>query len=316
MRLGLTIDSACDLPASFIDKHKIVVIPINIQTAEQTVQDARDESATQKFYASGILARDYGVLSQAYDESQISQFFLENVVQNFDFNLVQTIMQSRSPIFDNASRAAHKVLSEYRSIRAKEHKKPFSMRVVDTGTMFTGQGVIAAETVRIALSNLSRSEMRRRVELLASQTYAYAVMPDISYVRERARRRGDKSISFVSAFIGKAMNISPILCAHQGETFPVAKIRGFENAVKYLCDYIEKRIYSGLISPYIMISYAGNVADIDHIAGIDRLKNVAKANNIQVLSTVMSITAGANLGAGTLSIAICDKPHKFADIAA
>ncbi len=315
MRLGLTIDSACDLPSSFIERHKIVVIPIKIETGKQILLDTRDEAATQAFYRSGILKQNAGVRSTALTEDEITQLFKEQVVQQFDFNLVQTITQSRSLIFANASQAAHRILSEYRSIRDAQHKKPFSVRVVDTHNMFAGQAVIAAETVRLALSNLSRSDLRRRVELLASQAYCYAVLPDLAYARERGKLRGDKSISFLGALIGKALSISPILCVHQGKTFPVAKTRGYEQSIEYLLRYVEQRIYKGLISPYIVMSYAGDIHDLNYLPGIERLERLAQANNLRILRTVMSMTAGANLGAGAFGIAFCDSPHQFSDFA-
>lgn len=312
MRIGLTVDSACDLPWSFVEQNNIFILPISVRINDQLVEDTRDPGKTVEFYRSGLLSKGHDVESIPYTVEQIRQLFLDKVVVDYDFAFIQTITRTRSPIYENAYEAMHLILGEYRQRRqAAGITRPFSMRVVDSRSMFAGQGVIAAETMRLIKANTPKNELRTRVESLSANTYGYAVPPDVYYLRERARKKGDNSVSFVSALLGKALDIAPIICAHKGETFPVAKVRGFEAGVQRVFEYAVQRIEQGLLSPYICISYAGDESIIPQLPGFDRLAKVAGAHNVELLTSMMSTTGGANVGPGTLSLALIAEPHSF-----
>lgn len=312
MRFGLTVDSACDLPWSFVEENNIFILPISVNINGQLIEDVRDPEQTLNFYRSGLLTRGHDVESIPYSTEQIRALFLDQVVVNYDFAFIQTITKSRSPIYEHSYQAMQRILGEYRQRReAAGVSGPFSMRVVDTRTLFSGQGVIAAETMRMIKAEVPRNELRTRVEALTKQTYGYAVVPDVYYVRERARKKGDNSVSFVGALIGRALDIAPILCGHDGDTFPVAKMRGFEPAVQRLFDYAEERITHGLLSPYVCVSYAGAEDDIPHLPGYDRLAKVAREHKVQLLPSMMSTTGGGNMGPGTVSLALISEPHDF-----
>ena len=50
MRTGIVIDSACDLPQSFLDAHHIHLLPILLCRGETQLPDQRDPEATLAFY--------------------------------------------------------------------------------------------------------------------------------------------------------------------------------------------------------------------------------------------------------------------------
>ena len=190
MRFGLIVDSACDLPWQFLEKYKIRILPISVRIDGELIEDRRDPQQTSLFYRSGLLAKGHDVESVPYTVEQIRALFLEQVVVDYDFALVQTITQTRSPIYAHASQAMQRIMAEYRQYReAAGVAGSFSMRVLDTRNLFAGQGVIAAETLRLVESEVPRSELRSRIEALTRRTYGFAVVPDVYYVRERAQER-------------------------------------------------------------------------------------------------------------------------------
>lgn len=312
MRYGLSVDLTCDLPWDFIKKNNIFVLPISIRINGRLYEDTRDPKRTLEFYRSGVLNKNHDAESIPYTTEQIKALFLDQVIINYDFAFIQTVTRTRSPIYENAYAAMHEILGEYRERRREAGiDSPFAMRVIDTRTLFAGQGVIAAETIRIINEGVERGELRKRVEALTRNTYGYAVAPDVYYIRERARKKGDSSVGFVSAVLGKALDIAPILCGHNGETYPVAKVRGFENAVQRLFSYAEERIRKGLLAPYINISYAGEEDVIQQLPGFGHLAAVAQEHGVEVLTSIMSTTGGTNVGPGTVSLALIAEPHEF-----
>ncbi len=55
MRIGVVVDSACDLPKSFIEENNIVVMPIAVRVGDRVYDDRRDPRATWDFYACHLL---------------------------------------------------------------------------------------------------------------------------------------------------------------------------------------------------------------------------------------------------------------------
>src|SRR3546814_10173582 len=49
MRIGLVVDSACDLPKDFIERHSIEILPIAVRIDGTTQVDYRDQAAPLAF---------------------------------------------------------------------------------------------------------------------------------------------------------------------------------------------------------------------------------------------------------------------------
>lgn len=312
MRIGLVVDSACDLPKSFIEQNQIEILPISVRIDGQMFVDDRDRSRTADFYKahSGDKGHDAETLPFTVDE--IKDLFLSRLVVDFDYVLVQTIMQSRSPIFDNATKASFAILNGYKEVRKKaDVEGPFALRVMDTQQIFCGQGVIAAETMRLINEGMPVNQIRQEINDLAPCVYSYATFPDIYYVRERARKKGDHSISWLGATLGTALNIKPIIRGYQGNTEPVAKLRGFEHAVESLFAQAVSQIKRGLLAPYLCVSFAGELEKISELPGYSELEVAANQNAVTLLPSVMSMTGAVNTGPGTVCIGYAADTHEF-----
>ena len=51
MRIGIVVDSACDLPRDFLDKHGVLVMPITLRIGDALIEDHRHPEEKQAFYA-------------------------------------------------------------------------------------------------------------------------------------------------------------------------------------------------------------------------------------------------------------------------
>lgn len=303
MRIGLVVDSGCDLPKSFIDEHGILILPVSIRLGDNVIVDTRDPEQTRQFYAGDAVKEAHDSESIPFTVEQIKQLFLEKVVVDFDYALVETVPKSRSQIFTNATEASHAILREYKPIRKEAGVEgPFALRVTDSQTLFAGQGALAAETIRLIDSGMKITEIRQSVEVLASKATGYAVVPDIYYLHKRAKKRGDKSVSWAGAIMGNALDIKPILCARGDETFPVAKVRGFEAGVEAIFQHAVRAIEKGLMAPVVCVSYAGDETRITSMPGFDKLAAAARAHDVQLLTSPMGLTGAVNIGPGALSV--------------
>jgi fatty acid-binding protein DegV len=223
MQVGLLVDSACDLPYSFIRDNDIFILPITVHLDGETIVDDHDPDRVREVYRSGLLSRGHAADTEPYSTEQIHQLPLEKVVTHYDFAFLETVAASRSNIFANATEAMNRTMTDYRPYRKEAGREgAFSMRVVDSGTIFAAQGVLAAHTIHLIKQGIPKQELRRQVSDFRQYIYGALVPRDIYYIRKRARARGDKSVSGLTAFLSKTLNINPVVWA-QGADSQAAK---------------------------------------------------------------------------------------------
>ncbi|GAB3265273.1 DegV family protein [Chitinimonas naiadis] len=304
MRIGIVTDSSCDLPRSFLDQHHIVIMPVTIHSPKGDFVDTRMPAATLDFYRDVLAGHEADVSSSAFSVDQVRELFLQRLILEFDYVFCITVMASRSLIFENATHASLRILSDYRPIREQAGvKTPFSLRVFDSNQLFTGQGLIVAEVARLAAAEVSSLDIIRHIDTLTRHTQAFLVPAGLTQLRNQARKRGDKSVGFLSYALGSALDIKPIVRAYQGDTQPVGKVRGFGAGCNKLFDKAITQMQGGLLAPVVCVSYGGDTAEVEKMPAYRALLQEASRHRVQVLLSEMGTPAGVNIGAGALSLA-------------
>jgi DegV family protein with EDD domain len=297
----LIVDAGCDLPDNLIKKHQVKIIPVGIRVGDKTIYDVRDPQQTEAFYVTKALERGEDVDTSVPDEKRIKLILTSVEQEGHEYALGQIITRRRSPTYE----VTDKLTNELRGTA----KTNFAIQ--DSKTLFSGQGALAAYTIALQSKGITGAKLRRAVEQMSHNVRAYTVIRDPAYLRERARRKGDKTVSAFAALVGKALNICPIAMFEDGESFMVAKKSGFEKSVDLLCKNFVKQIRKELLSPYIIVSYAGDLNDIQTMPAIVDLAEVAQQNKGRVLFCTMSLAGGVNLGPGSLAIGACTPKFEF-----
>lgn len=150
IRIGIVVDSACDLPPAWLEAHNVKLLPVTVRIGETRFVDLRDERATLDFVEAHVAERGHMAETAAYPSEQIKALFLDELVVDYDYVFCLTITRSRSQIHDNATHASFAILNEYKPIRAAAgHTTPFALRIVDSQQVFAGQGILPVEAVRL-----------------------------------------------------------------------------------------------------------------------------------------------------------------------
>ncbi len=312
MRIGIVVDSACDLPQDFIQQNNLVVLPITVRIGEAVLADHRDEEATLSFLQAHVAERGHEAETTPFTVNQIRDLFLQRLVIDYDHVFCLTISKLRSQIFENATQASFAILNDYKPVRqAAGHTSPFALRVIDTLNLFAGQGVTAVEAVRMRAAEANVAQIRARLEELAENTYGYMIPRDLYYLRARARSKGDRSVGLLSAALGSALDIKPVLRAYRGVTEPVAKLKGFEPATQKLFEFTARKVAEGLMTPTVCVGYGGELSELHALPGYDTLRQACAAHGVQMLESVMSLTGMVNVGKGAVAVGFAATPHNF-----
>ena len=313
MRIGIVVDSACDVPTEFIERENVTILPVTVQIGQAVLADHRDEQATLNFLHDHVAKHGIDAETTPFTVQQVHDLFLSELVLDYDYVFCITTTRTRSGIHDNAQQASYTILNDYKPVRqAAGNNTPFSLRVIDSQNVFAAVGVLAIEAARLREAGEAPPKIRERLEELALNTHGYMVPPDLYYLRNRARTKGDRSVSLFSAALGTALDIKPILHCHRGETAPAGKIKGFETAVQKLFDFTVQRIHAGLMTPTLCVSYGGELAELRALPGYARLRETCAANSIELFESVMSLTGMVNVGKGAIVLGFAAPPHTFA----
>lgn len=310
-KIGIVVDAACDLPRNFLQQHGLEIMPINMQFGTMNFKDVRDPEQTMEFYRRYVAEKELEITTAPLSVKAIKDWFLDQLVLKYDRVLVITVSSSRSPVFENATKASFMILSGYKERRkAAGMEEQFALRVLDSKTLFTGQGVVVYEALRLLAggqAEVAFDRLRQHVENFSQDVHAYLVPQDLYYVRARAHQKGDNSIGWFKYQMGTMLDIKPILKAYRGETDAVATVRGFDGAIKKLFEMATAAIEKGLLTKVVCMSYAGNPEDVKSFPGYDEFLKVAHAHKVETLLSVMSTVAGIHVGPGAFSLAYAAK---------
>lgn len=303
MRIGLVVDSACDLPLEYLQQN-FTTLPITVKIGNAVLADQRNEQATLEFLDAQSTDAIATAETQPFTVQQVQDLFLRKLVIDYDYVFCMTITKSRSPVYDNAQQASFAILNDYKGPRGDAGiTTPFALRVIDTQSVFAGQAVCAVESVRLRDASEGAPKMRARIEQVALATQAYMVPRDLNYLRSRTRHRGDRSVSFLSAALGSALDIKPVLHCNRGETGPVAKLKGFDNSAEKLFGFAARRVRQGkLMTPTLTMSYGGKLEEMRALPGYADLIETCRQHHVEVFEAMMSLTGMVNVGRGSLTL--------------
>lgn len=311
-RVGVVVDSVCELPPEFQREHPLVTLPTRVQIGGRVFDDVRDPDEMARFYREH-LANSHTAETAAVSAGEIEELFLQRLVIDYDYVLCMTTASARSPTYANAQKAALGILSRYQAVRAAAGVQgPFALRVMDTQNLFGAQGVLAAEALRLIAAGTEPARVREHVDALVDKAYCYLLPNSLYHIRNRAARKGDRSLGWLQYMVGSALDIKPLLRGHRNETLPVAKLRHFNEGAQRLFGFLGERLRAGLLVPVVCVSFAGPLESLHALPGYAEFSAAAAASGVRVHESQFGITAAIHVGEGSLSVGFCAPPHEFA----
>ena len=292
MKTAVVIDSACDLPADYIDKHHLYLLPNKLIAGNQSLIDNRDVNLTLAFYHHyAAQPRNLATRTQPCSASAIAELFLKRLVIAYDRAILITISQTRSQLFQNATEASFAIVRGYRERRQRAGlNTPFQLSVLDSRTVFAGQAVLAHEVVRLLQNpELPFGELRRLAEAFRRYIRCYILLDDLAHIDHQASEKGEHRIGFLDYHFSAWFGIKPVARFANGETELLLKARGFERALAGLFEQASLEIDQGLRSPLVAISYAGDPQWLQHQRAFVDFERHVRQWGIGVMVSIMRV---------------------------
>lgn len=301
----IAVDSACDLPRSFIDAHNIRILPITLKLGTHNFRDTRDPRRTVQLYSGGHLEKHVTGESEPLSAEEISEIIEKELLADYDNVLAVAISSERSDIYRNLLAAVYASTPKFKELRKEYGKSPnFKIRVIDSKALFTGQGLLIYEAVRLLKQQqLSLRELTETLEALRPSIRSYLVPDSLYHLKARASAKGDRSVSWLSYKVGNMLDIKPIVEGKYGLTEAVDKVRGFDAGLDNLFARARAAIEKGLTIKAVNMSYAGDPRQIENTDAYRSFKVFAQDHGVTTLLSVMSSTGAINVGPGAFSLA-------------
>jgi fatty acid-binding protein DegV len=313
----LVIDASCDIPESALAHPQLRMLPVAVLLGKNRVYDSREPSATQAFYRVNLMSPSaLEARSEPMTVEQMSEFLLEQVALTFDQVLGVFVSSTRSAIHERAKQAMSRVQMNAfpKRVRAKK-LAALVMQSTDSLALFAGYGVQVMSLLDALAEGLDWAALQERQALSAAQTYCYVAPGDVSYILKRAKLKGENSVSALAGFAAKALSITPILRAYQGQTEPISRKRGASNAREAIVELARNGLEQGIVtSRHLCFSYSGDLASIEAMPSYQQVQQLAQQQGIAVHLALMSTTGAVNVGPDTLTVGMLAKPHEAADI--
>lgn len=308
-RIGLAVDSSCDLTPEFINKHNIEILPIYIHHKDGAYHDTRDTQSMINFYRNHSRSRYSNAQSEPLSVNEATSIIENRLLPKYDRVNVITINSLKSEVFNRLTEAALINEPQFRKLAAANDRAPFRMRMVDSLTMFSGHAVLVHEFVRLMQEEkMQQSKAIAAINNLRDHIYGYIIPHDLSYMRERRHmRKSDHKISWLSFKLASALNINPIIELHRGESQAVKKSKGFQGALEDLFALAKDKIDKGLATDTLVMSYAGLLEEISENPALKTFTDYAKSKGVNVTLSMMSTTAAVNVGPKSFSLAFAFK---------
>ncbi len=304
---AVIIDSSCSLPAGLINKYDIQQVPLHINIDGKHFVDPCEKQKTLALFGSGRLSKKHHIETEPPSPEDFERQIMHAIEAGKKSIVIQTVNRKQGDTYQNANIAAANIRNKL-GLLAKD----VVIRVMDSRTVFAGQGLMATETIRRILHGENPNAVRRSMDSLSSKIHTYVLPKSPLLAQERASKRNEKAVSWTQVLIANTLGIHPILCIANDSSYLAAKPIGFNKSAKQLFAHTMKNIEHGLLSPVLAVNYGGPLEHLHDIPGYTDMEDFAKEHGVKILKSVMSIAGGIYTSVGSISIAYAsDAPQNW-----
>jgi DegV family protein with EDD domain len=283
-------DSSADLPGEVAHAHGIRVVPLSVTFGEVVFRDGED-LRPRDFYERLAAGGDHPFTAPPGPADFLRRY--RELLPRRDVVSVH-LSGKLSQTVDHARRAGAEALAQVASRPGADGHEPeaVELRVVDSGAVSLGLGMLAVFAARLAARDRTCAEIEARLLDLSERMAILFAVDTLEYLRRGGR------IGAARAWIGKLLGIKPILGVVAGEVVPVDRVRGGRAAHPRILELMAGRVEGK--GPLL-----AGIAHASAPVWADRLRGLVEGRFqvAEMLMAEMGPTVGTHAGPGTVGVA-------------
>ena len=272
--MQIVTDSANDLPKELIEKHNILVVPLNIEIDGKNYVDGIDISH-EEFYEKMKKSKDLPKTSQPSPQSFIDVF---KEAKSRSSQVLALHLSSRLSGTYNGAMLAKDIVGE-------------DIEIFDTLSGSMGTGLQILKAIKLFKEGLDIKEIIEQLKVYREQMKVIVYLEDLENAVKGGRVTRTKEV------IANLLNLKPIVHVDDGYVKVLKTIRGKKRAIKNLLTIMEES----------KIDFSDKIIGITHCNTLDeaiKLKDqiIKKFNPLEVIVTTMGPVISTHAGIGGLLV--------------
>ncbi len=272
--IQIIIDSTTDIAEQYRDR--VEIVPLTVRFGEEEYLDGVDLSRDE-FYSK---LETGSILPST---SQAAPPLFEKVYAKIRERGQEGLVIAVASQFSGTCQSACIAAEDYPEIR-----------VIDSGSVAVGAGILAEYAIRCADSGMNLTELAEAVEKKKEEICLLAMLDTLEYLKRGGR------ISKTVAFAGGILDIKPVVTVKDGEIRILGKARGAKKANNFLVEIIEK--YGIDYKQPVLVGYTGTSDQLlqNYVTESRRLweGHMEKPDSTQLCSVI-----GTHVGPGAIAVA-------------
>jgi DegV family protein with EDD domain len=270
----IVTDNGCDLPDWLIEKHGIVVVPIEVRLGSHSAEEMRDVSPA-RFWELAINDQSVAETSAPAPGAFVTAY--ENAAAEGASGVVCVTLSSRlSATYQSAVAGAASA------------REGFPVVVVDSQLATVAEGLAVLEAAELAESGADAAAVGAGVEDVRTKIEVFGTLDTLEWLRRGGR------IGAAQAFLGSLLSIKPVIEVRDGVVEPESRQRTRARSFEYLAEKVRRA------GPLKRLAIAHAVAaDVEEI---QRLLAPLFPAGETIVSYIGPII-GAHTGPGTVGVA-------------
>ena len=277
-KVGIIIDTACDLPKEAYEKLNVAMLPLWVHFSDKSYRDQVDIEKDE-FYR--LLDKEFPKTSTP------SPMEIKKIIdKEFASGADEVIIITLSSRLSGANNLANLVAMDYDG----------KVKVFDTKNIAIGSGFYAYRAAELRDQGYNADEIIKIMEddRAKMKSRTYFVIPELTNLINGGR------IGKVKGVIGQLLHIKPIItCDADGVYYDTDKVRGFAKAQRRLVDKIKDEL-KDTKDYYLSICHGANPEALEAVK--DALKDEVARAKIYVEEQIAP-TLAVHTGRGLVGVA-------------
>lgn len=276
--MRIVMDDAGDIPAELVQKHNIVVVPVNIHFGtEEFLSGVEMDLPTFYRKVETVSSANFPKTSQP-NPYQFSEVYRAIIAEGETEMLVVTVSEKLSKTYASAISAAQEIGSEA------------TIHVFDTMSGSIGQGFMALEAARMSEAGASYADILKRLEHMREKQVIAFLIQSLEFAVKGGR------VSALRSTMASLLNIKPIMHLNNGEIVEAGKVRTHKKAMQFMINFVKEQVGDQPVKlAYIHANMAEGAASLRQLAG-------PAFNMTEELTVDLCVAVSINLGPGTLGL--------------